>query len=281
MQPPPGKTKTVAAKLADLKMTLTNDKNPPLERYFRILEVLTGFPEGLALSELTNILALPKATTHRLLAAMQKSNLVTTNGGAGAYLLADRVRRLAQLSAGADFIRTMTSSHLKQLVAETGETCYIARLSGNQVRTIAMESPDAPWRGFVLPGKTMYPHATASAKAILAFQSNELIDLALSGDLPQLTKYTKTNRKSIKEEYSQIRQNGFATCIGEVDEWLAAVAVPIELEVAGVIYGLGIVGPLPRVTNLIKNNIALRLKTISTAISAFLLKTGEEIPQMG
>ncbi|TCS37372.1 IclR family transcriptional regulator [Paucimonas lemoignei] len=261
-------------------MTVINDKHPPLERYFRILEVLSGFPEGLTLSELTSILALPKATMHRLLAAMQKSNLVTVNAGAAAYLLADRVRRLALLSAGADFIKAMTSSHLQQLVAETGETCYIARLEGNRVRTIVMESPNAPWRGFVLPGKIMYPHATASAKAILAFQSKDVIEQALSGDLPQLTQYTKTNRKDIKAEFSRIRENGFATCIREVDEGLAAVAVPIEVGVAGVIYGLGIVGPLPRITSLIDADIVSRLKTISAAISAFLSKTGAEIPQI-
>jgi DNA-binding IclR family transcriptional regulator len=262
-------------------MTFTNDKLPPLERYFRILEVLSGFPEGLTLSELTSMLALPKATTHRLLAAMQKSNLVTVNGGAAAYLLSDRVRRLAQLSAGTDFIKAMAASHLQQLVSETGETCYIARLEGRRVRTVMMESPNAPWRGFVLPGKVMYPHATASAKAILAFQSNELIDQALNEDLPQLTKYTLTDRREINAEFVRVRKNGFATCIREVDEGLAAVAVPISVEVAGVIYAIGIVGPLPRITSLIDTDIVSHLKTISTAISAFLSKTGSEIPQAG
>ena len=261
-------------------MTVVSDKSPPLERYFRILEVLSGFPEGLTLTELTSMLALPKATMHRLLVAMQKSKLVVVNGNSGTYMLADRVRRLAQLSAGTDFIKAMTSSHLQQLVLETGETCYIARLEGTSVRTIVMESPNAPWRGFVLPGKIMYPHATASAKAILAFQSNEVIDQALSGDLPKLTKYTKTNRKEIKEELSRVRSNGFSTCIREVDEGLAAIAVPINVEAANIIYGLGIVGPLPRITSLMDADIASRLKTMSVAISALLSKTGAEIPRM-
>jgi DNA-binding IclR family transcriptional regulator len=254
-----------------------NDKLPPLERYFRILEVLSGFPDGLTLSELANMLALPKASTHRLLATMQKSSLVALGSGGSTYVLADRVRRLAHLSAGTEFIEQMTISHLQQLSADTGETCYIARLEGTRVRTIMMESPDTPWRGFVLPGKIMHPHATASAKAVLAFQSDELVEQALGGDLPRLTARTKINREDVKKEYAQVRRNGFATCIGEVDEGLAAAAVPIAVEPAGVIYALGIVGPLPRITSLINDGLVARLQTVSGAISTFLSKTRSEL----
>jgi DNA-binding IclR family transcriptional regulator len=259
-------------------MTSTDDKLPPLERYFRILEALSGFPDGLTLSELSNMLALPKASTHRLLTTMQKSNLVALSDGGATYVLADRARRLVHLSAGSAFVETLTTSYLQQLSSETGETCYIARLEGPRVRTIVMESPDAPWRGFVLPGKIMYPHAAACAKVILAFQPDELVDQALSGDLPPLTRHTKTDRSNIKDELARTRQNGFATCIGEVDEGLAAAAVPIEVEDAGVIYALGIVGPLPRITSLIDADITSRLMIISKAISACLSKTRSEIP---
>ncbi|MGB6055226.1 MAG: IclR family transcriptional regulator [Burkholderiaceae bacterium] len=261
-------------------MTSTNDKTPPLERYFRILEVLAGFSDGVTLSELASMLALPKATTHRLLATMQKSRLVEQSGGAS-YTLADRARRLAHLLVGADLIETLTAAHLEQMVAETGETCYIARLDGAQVRTVVMNSPNAPWRGFVLPGKIMHPHATASAKAILAFQPEALITQALSGDLPSLTRHTKTRRRDIKAELARVREEGFATCIGEVDEGLAATAVPIEDAVLGVIYALGVVGPLPRIVSLIDKGLVDRLKAVAAAISALLARSGTEIRRSG
>jgi hypothetical protein len=69
-------------------MTPTNDKLPSLARYCRIMGVVAGFPDGLSLDELAKLLALPKASTHRLLAMMQKSQLVATRG------VADRARRL-------------------------------------------------------------------------------------------------------------------------------------------------------------------------------------------
>src|SRR5690606_13385019 len=145
-----------------------------------------------------------------------------------------------------------------------------------KVRTVVMESPNAPWRGFVLPGKFMHPHATASAKAILAHQPAELIDKALSGKLPRFTQRTHTARKDILADYANIREQGFATCIGEVDEGLAAVAVPINVDVANVIYALGIVGPLPRIQALLDADIVDRLKKSAKAISALLSRAGAD-----
>jgi DNA-binding IclR family transcriptional regulator len=261
-------------------MTPTNDKLPPLERYFRIIEVLTGFPDGLSLGELARLLALPRASTHRLLVAMQKSELVA-GGASAAYVLADRARRLVHRGAGAEFIAELATPHLQQLVTETGETCYIARLEGMQVRSVVMESSDAPWRGFVLPGKLMYPHASASAKAILAFQPDQLVDQALSVALPQLTRYTKVTRQEIKAELARVRQNGYASCVGEVDQALGAIAVPIAVEVVGVIYALGLLGPLPRVTSLLNGDMVARLKTVAHAISASLSTTGAQVGTPG
>jgi DNA-binding IclR family transcriptional regulator len=112
-----------------------------------------------------------------------------------------------------------------------------------------MEAPEIRWRGFILPGKNMAPHAAASAKAILAFQSDTVIEAALSEELPQFTSNTTTKRTQILQDYEQVKQQGYATCIGEIDELLAAVAVPIRIPHLGVIYSLGLTGPLKRLVS--------------------------------
>lgn len=249
-------------------------KLPPLERYFRILELLAAFPEGLSLMEVARMLGLPKATAHRLLAGLQKSQLVSLAGSGSTYVLAERMRRLALLSVDESFVATFTGALLRDLSAEIGETCYVARLEGVQVRSIAMESPDAPWRGFVLPGKAMQPNATACSKAILAFQDDETVERALAGRIIRLTEHTKTRPAAIKAELARVRELGYATCIGEVDEALAAVAVPVDVPPLGVAYSLGVVGPLPRITRLIADDIPARLKSSAQAIAAVLSKIG-------
>ena len=112
-----------------------------------------------------------------------------------------------------------------------------------------MEAPDTPWRGFVLPGKHMPPHAAASAKAILAFQSDATIDAALAPPLPKLASRTRTDPAMIREEYEAVRKQGYATCLAEIDDGLAALGVPVPVPHLGVVYSLGVTGPLQRVVD--------------------------------
>lgn len=222
-----------------------DSKLPPLERYTRILELLASFPDGLALTEIARMLTLPKTSAHRLLGTMQDSQLVDL--AASTYVLGARVKRLAYASADTEWIGALVRPHLADLAAETDETCYLAKLhGGHRVSSVLMEAPDTPWRGFVLPGKGMAPHAAASAKAILAFQEPHVIDAALAEPLPRLTAHTCIDSDRIREEYAEVRRQGYATCIGEIDEGLAALGVPVHLQHLGVIYSLGVTGPLQR-----------------------------------
>ena len=92
-------------------------------------------------------------------------------------------------------------------------------------------------------------NAAATGKAIMAFQSKELIAEALSHDLPKPTVNSRTSRKWIEQEFAKVRQLGYATCIGEIDEGLAAIAVPVTLPDGSVLQSVGMTGPLERIMN--------------------------------
>ena len=94
----------------------------------------------------------------------------------------------------------------------------------------------------------MPPHVAASAKAILAFQTTDLIDRALAGALPKLTQETRTAKKEIEKEYASVRESGFATCWNEMELGMGAIAVPIRLPGTGIIYSLGTAGLINRLT---------------------------------
>jgi DNA-binding IclR family transcriptional regulator len=224
------------------------EKLPPLERYIRILELLSAFPDGLSLTDVATMEELPKASAHRLLKTMQELELVAPAGaGALAYVTGSRLRKLAFMSADTTWVDVVMRPYLRELTAETGETSFIAKLEGNIVRSIANEAPDTPWRGFVLPGREMHPHTAASAKAILAFQDEKTIVRALREPFEKFTRETNTSKTRLMKEFESIRKTGFATCIGEIDEGLAAVAVPIVIGGPEVVYSLGLTGPLNRV----------------------------------
>lgn len=247
------------------------EKLPPLERYIRILELLSAFPNGLSLTDVATMVELPKASVHRLLKTMQDLELIEpARIGTLSYVTGSRMRKLAYMSADTEWIEAVVRPYLHDLTADTGETSYIAKMEGITVRSIAMEAPDTPWRGFVVPGREMHPHAAASAKAILAFQDAATIERVLSQPLEQLTSRTNTSEALVKKEYEKIRKTGFATCIGEIDEGLAAIAVPIFVRGPETIFSLGITGPINRIAAHEMENLAATMKGYAKRIAAGL-----------
>lgn len=247
-------------------------KLPPLERYIRILELLSAFPDGLSLTDVSTMVELPKPSVHRLLKTMQELQLVEpARIGTLSYVAGTRLRKLAYMGADTEWMESVVRPYLRELTADVGETAYIAKIEGTTIRSISMEAPDTPWRGFVVPGREMHPHAAASAKAILAFQDAKTIERALSQPLERLTSHTNTSKEKVMKEYERIRKTGFATCVGEIDEGLAAVAVPIFVRGPEVVFSLGLTGPINRIEALNIEKLAATLKSYSKRIAAGLL----------
>lgn len=221
----------------------------PLERYFEVLELLAAFPGGVTLAEVSAILGLPKTTAHRLLKGLVRSELAKDGEGGRAYHIGERLTRLLHATVDGGWLTSLAGPHLRSLTESSGETCYLTRLIGARVVVAASQSPDVRWRGYVQPGIDMPVNAAATAKAIMAYQSAALISEAISYKLPKLTTNTRTDRAWVKRELAEVKKRGYATCVGEIDEGLAAIAVPIVLSDGIVLHALGMTGPLQRIMN--------------------------------
>ena len=221
----------------------------PLERYFSTLESIAASVDGRSVSEIAESCDLPIATAHRLLQNLQHAGLVASSGSKRKdYRLGKRLLRLLHAGSDTAWLTISAQPILDRLANEIADTCYLARLVGHEVVSVAWATPSDGLRGYVVPGHTLAPHVAASAKAILAFQPQALADKALSGPLPKLTAKTKTKRKDIDEDYRAVRENGYATCWDEMEVGLGAIAVPIHLPDIGVIYSLGTAGLIDRLT---------------------------------
>ncbi|WP_192886516.1 IclR family transcriptional regulator [Agrobacterium sp. LAD9] len=244
------------------------DRLVPLERYFRVLEFLACYPRGLGLNELVTMMMLPKGTVHRLLSAMQRTDLVTVGSGTRPrYILSARVQRLGRLAVDSDVVATLAKPLLQDFSSKVGETCYLCRLDGTSIESIAISSPNDTWTGYVLPGKILQPHATAAGKAIMAYQPAETIDATIRGGLPALSSQTITDPEILLQEYARIRVQGYATCIQEVVPELSAFAVPIDVDGIGVRYSVGVLGPHSRIIRFIDGGLPQGLDVLAKALT--------------
>jgi DNA-binding IclR family transcriptional regulator len=221
----------------------------PLDRYMQVLELIVAIPGALTLADVARLLDLPKTTAHRLLKGLVRADLAKDSIGGRAYVLGDRIMRLLHAAADDGWIATLARGPLQRLAEISAETCYLTRLKGTRVFVTISSSPEVRWRSYVQPGIEMPLNAAATAKAIMAYQSEELLAAALRNELPLLTANTRNDKAWIRSQLKQVRAQGYATCKGEIDEGLAAVAVPIFLTNESVLHAVGMTGPFQRIMN--------------------------------
>ena len=221
----------------------------PLTRYFDVLELLASFSGALTLADVASLLDLPKTTAHRLLKGLVRSNLAQDGEGGRTYQLGERVTRLLHASAEDGWLASLAGPHLRALSEATSEACFLARLIGVHVFVAVSQAPNGKWRQHVAEGLEMPVNAAASGKAIMAYQSKTLIAEALSQELPKPTSVSHNSRRWVEKEFATVREQGYATCVGEIYEGSAAIACPIFLPGGGVFYSVAISGPADRVVD--------------------------------
>jgi DNA-binding IclR family transcriptional regulator len=257
-------------------LNLTTKNDLPLERYFRILETIAISGESLGVSDISERCDLPVATAHRLLQNLQSADLLASAGGKRKdYQLGQRLLRLLHAGSDAVWLAISVQPVLDKLTKEFGDTCYLARLMGHEVISVAWAVPNEGLRANVIPGYTLAPHVAASAKAIMAFQEQELIDRALAAPLPKLTPETKIARKEIDKDYAAVRKNGFATCWNEMELGMGAIAIPIPLPDIGIIYSLGTAGLIDRLT---RRPLTNSLEVLRSAVGPLVKALGDRRP---
>ncbi|KJS83216.1 MAG: hypothetical protein JM58_13205, partial [Peptococcaceae bacterium BICA1-8] len=109
-------------------------------------------------------------------------------------------------------------------------------------------------------------YSGASGKVLLAFQSDDFIDEVLSEKLEPFTSNTITNVDLLRENLKRIRDKGYEITIGEREEGLCSIAVPIRNHKGAVFATLTVSGPEFRFTPELVNKVLTSL-----------IKSGEEI----
>ncbi len=213
-----------------------------LTRYATVLDALAAAPGGLSLIEVVRATGLPRGTAHRLLAALRGVGFIAGRDGRKVYILGPRLLRLLHLGQEPAAVEAAVRPLLDGLSARFKETAFLAKLTGREVRSVAMRMPDSASQSYVQPGRIMPVHATASGKAIWAFQEDGAVETLLAEPRARFTEKTRSGEAELRADLERVRQSGFAVCDGELDPGVLSYACPVHLDGAGVLYAIGMVG---------------------------------------
>lgn len=249
----------------------------PLARYARILETVAAVSEGMTLSMIAESTGLQPATSHRLVNSLCDIGFLSKQERTKVYVLGTRMIQLCLLAVTPSSIIDAARPFLRDLVATFGETAYLAKLGGAAVESIAMEMPRSDEKSFVQPGRIMPFHASASGKAICAFQSPDFISRMLSEPRTRFTSDTKIDEDELRAELEQVRSQGYAICDNELDPGVLGFAVPVRVDGWGVMFSIGLLGLSECIQQLPRRKVLSKLHDASYALSRRLKSTAKAV----
>jgi IclR family acetate operon transcriptional repressor len=192
-----------------------------------ILDILASKAEvGISLAELSSLIDMPKSSTHRYLATLQKLGLADRKDG-DRFCLGTKVIELAGSFLAKSDLRNESQAVLNDLAEKTGETIHLAVPSGTEVVYIAKVESKHALGMFSHIGARLPMHCTSLGKAILAFSHEDLLHAVLAQSLRSRTPNSITSAKALKEELALIRSRGYAIDNEENEIGIRCVGAPI------------------------------------------------------
>lgn len=219
-----------------------------LDRAFQILDVLAKGNSGMQLTAIADKLQLHKSTAHRLVMVLEASRFVERNEASGKFHLGSKLMELG-LSAVAQLnVYEIAPTHLRALVAETGETAHLAVLREGEVVSLVASESTQSLRTPITVGSRTPAHCTSLGKAMLAFSPAENVDAFLKGrTLKPYTGKTITTIAKFRNELRLIRERGYAVDNEEREPGLRCIGAPVWNSAGEVIAAISIAGPTIRI----------------------------------
>jgi DNA-binding IclR family transcriptional regulator len=236
-----------------------------VQRAIAILGELADARAELGTNEIARRTGINVSTISRLLATLTSGGLVEHVAVSGRYRLGVGVIRLASAAGDRLDIRSLARPHLAELASRTQETATLSVPGGHEAITLDYVQSPLSVRSVAEVGRASAAHATAVGKVFLAHGGT-----APNGPLHAFTERTIVDHDVLRADVARIRELGWGQALGEREEDLNAVAVPV-LDPAGQLAAiLGVQGPAvrfsPRVMRSAVELLMERAERISPAL---------------
>jgi DNA-binding IclR family transcriptional regulator len=227
-------------------MANTDHQLATVRRTFEILELL--WENGaLGVTEVADRLGTHKSTAHGYLRTLEATGFIINDEGR--YQLGLRFLEVGGRIKYRDRLFHIARPQLNQLAEDTGFTASLAVKENNEIVIAHLVHGERSLRLGIYPGMRIPLHSHAAGKSILAYSSEDVVDrFFASQDLKAVTEYTKTDPEAIRNEFTSIRDAGYACDWDEQVIGMGIVAAPIMTNES--IYGaIGLVCPTNQLTD--------------------------------
>lgn len=201
-----------------------------IDRAAQLLVRVVESAQPLAVGELATSSGLPKSTTSRLVSALERQGLLQRTDDRGPLRPGPVLLRFAQRGIPEQDLVELAAPALRRLAEASGETINLGVPTPQGVEHLAQQDSRHFVGGTNWIGRRVPLELSSNGKLFLAFGAAGVTDALPAAEL------------------ARIREHGYATTTGELEQGLSALAAPVFGPAGGVIAALSISGPTIRLT---------------------------------
>lgn len=250
-------------------MATNGDKQiQSISKAVRIMDILAQRGGAMSLGELSQALGWAKSTTHGLLATLVSNSLVEQSQIDGRYMLGIKLFELGCAVSRSWDINAVVRPHLQHLAIGTGESAFLATLSG--LDTVLLDSVEVPGTFKIVSslGTRSPIYCNSQGKVLLAYQpSGSYNNIIRKLSFKKFTPHTTDNAEALSRACEDIRSKGYCVEKGEYRMGLCSVSAPIYDFESTVRYAIGIVGMFSDVHSPAFSKLIESVCTIAKSVS--------------
>ncbi|WP_249200399.1 IclR family transcriptional regulator domain-containing protein [Thetidibacter halocola] len=209
-----------------------HDQRPPefveaLAKGIGILEAFDAEHPAMTLSEVARRVGLSPAAARRSLITLEAMGYV--GKAEKQFFLRPRIMTLGSAFHFSARFDEVLQPDLRALVDRFGDAASVGTLDGDDVIYVAHVSVQRARRAAAVAGARYPAHCTAIGRVLLAALPDDRRRAWLDGaDLHPLTQKTVTDKAALATILNEVRTEGYATTVDQLDYGITALAVPIR-----------------------------------------------------
>ncbi len=183
---------------------------------------------GVRIVDLCEHLGLERPTVHRILACLERNEMIGRVADSRRYQLGQAVTHLGLAAARQYDLPEVCAPSLSRLAELTGDTVFLTVRSGADCVTVARYEGDYPVKALTLNVGERRPLVVgAGAMALLASMPQHDVEELLTQNLDNLPRYTDLTRQSLLTLVTEAREAGYVINRAHVNPEVTAVGMAI------------------------------------------------------
>jgi DNA-binding IclR family transcriptional regulator len=196
-------------------------------RCFKVLELLAEEPFELSVSDIAEVLSIPRASVHRLCATLLEGGFVEHVASNKCYRLTSKSLRVGSGYLRHSAVYRAAFFPMQELVKQIPGTAQLGVYSEGQVLFIHSVGYPGSTHAFADVGLRRPLHATASGKLFLADMPLQQVERLMSHGVQRYTERTTVSFARMKEELRRVAQQGYALNDEELLPGYLVIAAPV------------------------------------------------------